>query len=109
MELANYILNIFRHYLPVVFSWGFHNPRIISNGLSFQVQGFLHTGKVEVILDEGTDTFIVRLINRNGSVKKVVEDVFVDGLVQVIDGLVERCPNYEQRIRQTYGMTNIHD
>ena len=102
MELANYILNIFRHYLPIVFSWGFHNPRIITNGLSFQVQGYLHTGRVEVILDEGTDTFIVRLINRNGSVKKVVEDVFVDGLVEVIDGLVEKCPDYEDRVKREY-------
>lgn len=109
MELANYILNIFRHYLPIVFSWGFHNPRVITNGLSFQVQGYLHTGRVEVILDEGTDTFIVRLINRNGSVKREEEGVYVDGLVQVIDGLVERCPNYEQRVRQTYGITNNHD
>ncbi|MBO4924367.1 MAG: hypothetical protein J5382_09635 [Bacteroidales bacterium] len=104
MELANYILNIFRHYLPIVFSWGFHNPRVITNGLSFQVQGYLHTGRVEVILDEGTDTFIVRLINRNGSVKKVVEDVFVDGLVEVIDRLVERCPNYKQRVQSQYGV-----
>jgi len=109
MELANYILNIFRHYLPIVFSWGFHNPRIISNGLSFQVQGYLHTGRVEVILDEGTDTFIVRLINPDRSVKQEEEGVYVDGLVQVIDGLVERCPNYEQRVRQTYGITNNHD
>ena len=104
MELANYILNIFRHYLPIVFSWGFHNPRVITNGLSFQVQGYLHTGRVEVILDEGTDTFIVRLFNRNGSVKREEEGVYVDGLVQVIDGLVERCPNYKQRVQRQYGV-----
>ena len=103
MELANYILNIFRHYLPIVFSWGFNSPRIIENGLAFQVQGYLHTGRVEVILDEGTDTFIVRLINRNGSVKREEEGVYVDGLVDVIDRLVEKCPNYKQRVQRQYG------
>ncbi len=107
--MAQYILNILKSQIIVLFSWGFHNPRVIENGLAFYVQGYLFTGRVEVIYDEGWDLFNVRLINPDGSVKQEETGVYIDGLVQVIDGLVERCPNYEQRVRQTYGITNNHD
>ncbi len=54
--------------------------------------------------DEGWDLFNVRLINPDGSVKQEETGVYADGLVQIIDGLVERCHNYEQRVRKTYGL-----
>lgn len=83
-------------------SWGFHNPQATENGLRFQVQGFLHTGAVEVVYDEGYDLFTVRILNGDGSIKTVQDDVYLDGLVDTIDKLVEYCPNYEERVRKTY-------
>ena len=100
--MADYILQILRTRLGIVFSWGFNSPRKINNGLSFFVQGFLHKGAVEVIYNEGRDLFGVRTINRNGTVKKQVEDVYFDCLVDVIDGMVERCDNYEDKVKETY-------
>ena len=104
MEMAQYIISIFRHYLPIVFSWGFSHPQPISNGLRFHVQGYIHTGLVEVLYDEGYDLFRVRTLNRNGSVKEEQEGIYLDGLVGTIDRMVERVPDYEQRVRQTYGI-----
>lgn len=104
MEMAKYILSIFRHYLPIIMSWGFHNAVAIENGLRFNVQGFLHKGKVEVVYDEGYDLFTVRLLNKDGSVKKVEEGVYLDCLVDVIDGMVERCENYAERVKHDYGL-----
>ena len=104
MELANYILNIFRHYLPIVFSWGFHNPKAIENGLAFQVQGYLHKGRVEVLYDEGWDLFVVRLINPDGSVKQEESGIYLDCLVDVIDGMVERTKDYAARVQREYGV-----
>lgn len=83
-------------------SWGFHAPKAIEDGLRFQVQGFLHTGAVEVTYDAGYDLFCVRILNADGSAKKVVDGVYLDGLVDTIDKMVEYCPNYEQRVRETY-------
>ena len=100
--MAQYILEIFRHYLNIVWSWGFNTPVAIENGLRFSVQGFLHKGKVEVVYDEGYDLFTVRLLNADGSTKKEEEGVYLDGLVEVIDTLVEKCPNYAQKVRKTY-------
>lgn len=102
--MAQYIISIFRHYLPIVFSWGFSHPQAILNGLRFHVRGYIHTGLVEVIYDEGYDLFRVRTLNRNGSTKEEREGIYLDGLVDTIDRMVERVPNYDQRVRQTYGI-----
>lgn len=102
--MANYILTIFKHYLPIIFSWGFNTPIAIENGLRFNVQGYLHKGKVEVIYNEGEDLFRVRLLKPNGDVIRVEEGVYLDCLVEVIDGLVERTRDYSTRVRRTYGL-----
>lgn len=102
--MAKYILAILRSQLMIVFSWGFHNARAIENGLAFFVQGYKHTGRVEVVYDEGWDLFIVKTLNSDGSIKEQQEGVYVDGLVQVIDGMVERTDDYAARVRKTYGV-----
>lgn len=104
MEIAKYILSILRTQLMIVFSWGFHNARAIENGLAFYVQGFRHIGRVEVVYDEGWDLFTVRTINQDGSTKEQQEGVYVDGLVEVIDRMVERTPDYASRVRKQYGV-----
>ena len=104
MEMAKYIMSILRSQTMIVLSWGFHNPVAINNGLRFKVQGYLHTGWVQVIYNEGRDLFEVRTINKDGSVKQEVEDVYFDCLVNVIDGLVERCKNYSEKVKETYGL-----
>ena len=104
MEMAKYILSILRTELMVVFSWGFNSARVIENGLAFQVQGFKHKGRVEVKYDEGWDLFIVRTINRDGTVKEEQDGVYADGLVSVIDGMVERTEDYSSRVRNHYRM-----
>lgn len=102
MEIAQYIISIFKYSLPIVFSWGINHPRAIENGLRFAVQGYIHKGDVEVLYDEGYDLFRVRLLNANGSVKEERDGIYLDGLVDTIDRMVERVPNYEQRVKQTY-------
>lgn len=104
MEMAKYILAILRSRLMIVFSWGFHNARAIENGLAFFVQGYKHTGRVEVVYDEGWDLFIVRTINKDGTTKEQQEGIYADGLVDCIDRMVEKTDDYASRVRETYGM-----
>lgn len=106
MEIAKYIISILRSQAGIVLSWGFHNAVALRNGLGFLVQGFLFSGIVKVLYDEGSDTFTVRLEKRDGTLFKERQGVYFDELVDVIDGLVERCPNYEKRVRQEYGLSN---
>ena len=97
-------MKILRSQLVVVFSWGFNTPMRLPNdkGLRFLVNGYLHQGAVEVIYNAGADLFEVRTFNDDGSVKDIVEDVYLDCLVYVIDGLVERAENYKERVGQEY-------
>lgn len=92
-------MSIFRTNLPIVWSWGFHNPIAIENGLQFKVEGFKYQGAVEVIYDEGWDLFNVRFV-KSGKLVETVEGVYLDGLVNVIDEYVEKVPNYNKRVQE---------
>ena len=103
-EIAGYILSIFRTNPYVVMSWGI-NPAtitIVDVGVKFHVQGFIHTGYVQVVLNEGEDLFEVTLISEEGETLKTIEHIFVDNLICVIDEAVEKCENYQERISQEY-------
>ncbi len=101
--MAEYILSILRSQLMVMWSWGFNSPTRMAEdrGLAFMVQGYKYKGWVEVVYEEGLDTFTVIL--RKTGLK--VEDVYFDELVNVIDGLVERTADYEKRVKEDYGFT----
>lgn len=99
--MANYIYTILMSKLMVILSWGFNSPIAITDGLRFKVQGFKFTGTVEVIYNEGMDLFEIHL-----SDGRVEADVYVDCLVDVIDGLVERTDDYEKRVKKEYGLIN---
>ena len=106
-EIAGYILSIFRTNPFVVMSWGI-NPAtitIVKVGVRFHVQGFIHTGYVQVVLNEGEDLFEVTLISEEGEILNKIEHIFVDNLICVIDSAVEKCENYQERISQEYGIT----
>ena len=99
--MANYIYTILISKLMVILSWGFNSPIAITNGLRFKVQGFKFTGIVEVIYNAGMDLFEIHL-----SDGRVEADVYADCLVDVIDGLVERTDNYEERVKKEYELIN---
>lgn len=102
--MAKYILAILRSQMMIVFSWGFHNPVALNNGLQFQVNGYKHKGKVQVKYDEGSDLFSVILLDRTGKETRKEEGIYLDCLVNVIDGLVEKTDDYSSRVRSQYGL-----
>lgn len=104
MSMANYILRILKSRIFIILSWGFNSPIRLENGLKFKVQGYIHSGWVEVLYNEGSDLFDVSLLNPDGTVKKRETDVYLDCLVDTIDGMVERTPDYRDRVKEEYGM-----
>ena len=99
--MAEYILQILRTQLMVVFSWGFHRPTALpdNRGLAFQVEGFKYKGMVKVIYNVGADLFEIHL--DDGSIE---ENVYADQLVDIIDSMVERTDNYSQSVKKTYNI-----
>lgn len=104
MEMADYILSILRTNLMVVFSWGFHDPVALEDGLEFKVNGYKHQGLVRVKYIDWLDLFEVTLLNADGSVKEQAKEVYFDALVETIDDMVEMVPNYRDRVEEQYGI-----
>ena len=73
-------------------SWGVDMDTIkpVKGGLEFHVQGFKHTGMVQIILDEGKDLFEIHLIPDS------------EGERKIIDENVDKTDDYEKRISDTY-------
>lgn len=104
--MAKYILSILRMELMVVFSWGFHRPTALPNdeGLAFKVDGFKHRGWVFVKYNEGKDLFDIELRGNDMTIIRVIEDVYFDQLVTVIDNAVEHTENYEEQVKELYNI-----
>lgn len=107
LELARYIWSILKTQIAIFMSWGVEpkSMMVIEGGLEFECNGFRHTGKVQIVLDEGKDLFEVHLISGNGKKVKTIEDVFLDNLVSVIDENIEKTEDYKERICREYGIT----
>jgi hypothetical protein len=101
MKMAEYIMTILRTQLMVVWSWGFHKPVAIENGLQFKVQGYKFGGVVSVVYNEGRDLFDLSFIKSN-KVVNTIEGVYFDMLVDTIDEFVEKTSDYEQRVREQF-------
>ena len=102
--MAQYIMSILKAKLMVVWSWGFNSPMAIPNGLRFKVQGFKFRGVVEVVYNEGRDLFEVSFVKR-GKVVEVVDGIYFDMLVDVIDNKVEKTSDYMKRVEQEYSLS----
>lgn len=106
LKQAVYIWSILKTQSIIVMSWGVDMNTIkpVKGGLEFHVQGFIHTGMVRIILDKGKDLFEVHLIPDSEGERKIIEDVYFDMLVSVIDENVEKTDDYEKRISDTYNI-----
>ena len=104
MDIARYILSILRSQLIIIYSWGFHNPVALKDGLQFRVNGYKYKGTIQVRYDEGSDLFSVILLDPAGKEKKREDGIYLDCLVNVIDGMVERTYDYTHRIKKQYGV-----
>lgn len=104
--MAEYILSILRKQLMVVFSWGFHSPSALPNdeGLAFKVDGFKHRGWVIVRYNQGKDLFDIELRDNAMTIIRVIEDVYFDQLVYIIDNEVEYTKNYEEQVKELYNI-----
>ena len=104
LELAKYIWSILKYNPPVLMSWGvdLDTIKVIKCGLEFKVNGFKHTGKVQIVLNEGADLFEFCLLGEVGELRDKREDIYFDMLVSDVDELVEKTDDYEKRVSDTY-------
>ena len=112
LQIAKEIWRVLRTAPNIIMSWGL-NPatvRPIENGLRFHVQGFTHTGNVEIKLNEGADLYEIYLYDESGKLKGSHKDIYVDQLVDTIDRAVEYTGvDYQKKVDETYpGLRDVH-
>ena len=103
-EMAQYILQILKSRLNILFSWDARRFTAIQDGLIFHVQGYLLNGWVKVLYNEGTDAFDVYFLTNKKELIKKVEEAYIDNLVDVIDWNVEKDDSfdYDKRVKEQY-------
>ena len=78
------------------FSWGVSKKMFTfwneMPSLMLRVSGAIHKGWVVVSLNEGSDTYEVRLLNTKKEEKAKYEDIYCDNLGSFIDGKIEKAP-----------------
>ena len=80
--------------MPTYFSWGV-SKKVFTfwndmPSLMLRVSGAIHKGWVVVSLNEGADTYEVRLLNVQKEEKAVYTDIYADEVGSFIDGKIER-------------------
>ena len=102
-EMTKYIYGILMSQRTIFMSWGFTSPILIKQGLKFSVNGFILQGKVQIIYNEGADLFDLTFFTEDNQIRNAMNGIYIDELVNVIDGQVERTDNYNERVNQEYG------
>ncbi len=107
-EMAMYIMKVLSMRKITLMSWGFIYPKVITDGLQFNVNGFKHSGFVQVIYQHGLDLFKICLLSPKMEVVKELTEIYFDELVSVIDEHVEMVENYEERVKLAYSKSETH-
>lgn len=107
VKLADYIFSILKFQPAIVMSWGFQRPMVIKLGLKFTVNGFRHKGNVEIRYNEGSDLFDIYLINEDETQNELIEGIYFDQLVEVVDEHVEMVENYTEQVNEFYNIQTI--
>ena len=108
-ELAMYIWQILKTQMTIIMSWGIDpsKARVIDNVFELHVRGFMHTGFVQITLNEGTDLFEIKLLSEKRELVKFIDGIYLDCLVKTLDENIEKCENYEQRVSEYLRETQI--
>ena len=108
-ELDMYIWQILKTQMTIIMSWGIDpsKARVIDNGIELHVRGFLHTGFLQITLNEGTDLFEIKLLSEERELVKFIDGIYLDCLVNTLDENIEKCDNYEQRVSEYLKETQI--
>ncbi len=101
-QMADYLLQVLSYKKLLMMSWGFDKPIVITDGLQFDVSGFKHKGKVQIIYQHGLDLFMVKLLDYDMNEVKSFTEIYVDQLSELIDEHVEKVENYNEKVKQTY-------
>lgn len=99
-NMHEYIQRILAAQPTIISTWGFGEPIPFPGGIMFHVNGFKHQGYVQILYDEGDDTFIVVLLDEYLNGRSRIQSIHLDQLLDVIEREVERIDEYDERCKK---------
>lgn len=86
--------------ISTYWSWGVANVGAAyfkdQPSLLLAVNGLLHKGLALVSYDDSSDTYVVRLFDKDGKETRCVSDLYCDNIGETLDSVVERDPEWSQ-------------
>jgi hypothetical protein len=100
MDVKDFLNNFFMKHNGTVWSWGARNYTNLQNkGFAFTASGNHFKGNVSITIN-GLDLFDIDFCNNRGNqttkTPASIENVYIDNLIDVIDGVIEKIPAYKR-------------
>lgn len=91
-DIHNYILSSG----ALRMSWAYQKPCVVKKDMVFRftVSGHHHKGHVYIVLGF-MDTFNIYYTSNRGIIKKVRNDIYIDGLINILDVDIEKIDDYQ--------------
>ena len=71
--------------LLIQWTWGFHSPKSLWNGLQFNVRGLAFQGTVRIRLNRDDNRCVLIFFNERGEQVRKMWDIALDSLISVLD------------------------
>ena len=88
-DTAMYESKIIYHHLRtnllIQWTWGFHSPKSLCNGLQFSVRGLAFQGMIRIRLNSGNNLCVLIFFNEHGEQVRKMWDIALDSLISVLD------------------------
>ena len=85
MYESKIIYHHLRTNLLIQWTWGFHSPQSLHNGLQFCVKGLAFEGMIRIRLNRGDSRCVLLFLNERGEQVRKVWNVPLEELIDLLD------------------------
>ena len=85
MYESKIIYHHLRTNLLIQWTWGFHSPQSLHNGLQFSVRGLAFQGMIRIRLNSDNNLCVLIFFTERGEQVRKMWDIALDSLISVLD------------------------
>ena len=105
---AKVIYHHLRTNILIQWSWGFHSPKTIADGLKFCARGLALQGEVRIRYDRLNNRYVVMFFNERGEQVRKVWNVRLESLISVLDRNIDGVEgDWWQEFKKIYVLNSV--
>lgn len=102
---------IYRHLrtnLLIQWTWGFHSPKSLTNGLQFNVRGLAFQGMIRIRLNSDNNRCVLMFFNERGEQVRKIWDIPLESLISVLDRNIDGVDgDWWQAFKKQYVLNQV--